>query len=171
VILGVGAGWSQDEFDGYSKWGGAKYRVDKTIEGLKLIIDLWTKDKVDFKGRFYEAKGAVLDPKPVQKPYPKLLFGSIEDRMLNLTGRYGDICFIPPWSGEPYGDTKTKVLEAAKKAGRADKIEFMAGTMGGIDPYDGSSIKTWKNRLRMEQAYTWWASPVMTPSSFRCKSS
>jgi alkanesulfonate monooxygenase SsuD/methylene tetrahydromethanopterin reductase-like flavin-dependent oxidoreductase (luciferase family) len=86
VILGVGAGWSKDEFDGYSTWGGDRYRVDKTIEGLKLMVELWTRDVVDFKGKFYEAKGAVLDPKPVQKPYPRLLFGSQGDRMLGLTG-------------------------------------------------------------------------------------
>jgi alkanesulfonate monooxygenase SsuD/methylene tetrahydromethanopterin reductase-like flavin-dependent oxidoreductase (luciferase family) len=129
VILGVGAGWSKDEFDGYSTWGEAKYRVDKTIEGLKLMVELWTKDVVDFKGKFYEAKSAVLDPKPVQKPYPRLLFGSQGDRMLRLTGRYANICFIPPWSGEQSGSMKVKVLEAAEKAGRSEEIEFMSGDM------------------------------------------
>jgi len=99
VILGVGAGWSRDEFQAYSTWGGDKYRVDKTIEGLELMLELWTQEKVNFKGEFYEAKDAVLDPKPVQKPYPRLLFGSQGDRMLGLTGRYGNICFIPPWAG------------------------------------------------------------------------
>jgi alkanesulfonate monooxygenase SsuD/methylene tetrahydromethanopterin reductase-like flavin-dependent oxidoreductase (luciferase family) len=136
VILGVGAGWSKDEFDGYSTWGEAKYRVDKTIEGLKLMLELWTKDVVDFKGKFYEAKGAVLDPKPVQKPYPRLLFGSQGDRMLRLTGRYANICFIPPWSGEQSGAMKAKVLEAADKAGRAGEIEFMTGDMGSRGPYE-----------------------------------
>ena len=140
VILGVGAGWSQDEFDGYSTWGGVKYRVDKTIEGLKLMIELWTKDEVNFKGKFYEAKSAVLDPKPVQKPYPRLLFGSQGDRMLRLTGRYGNICFIPPWSGDQHGAIKAKVLEAAEKAGRAEEIEFMTGDMGSRGPYDAGEL-------------------------------
>ena len=136
VILGVGAGWSKDEFDGYSTWGGNKYRVDKTIEGLKLMVELWTQDVVDFKGKFYEAKSAVLDPKPVQKPYPRLLFGSQGDRMLGLTGRYGNICFIPPWAGERSGSMKAKVLEAAEEAGRAGEIEFMSGDMGSRGPYE-----------------------------------
>jgi len=140
VILGVGAGWSQDEFEGYSTWGGAKYRVDKTIEGLKLMLELWTKDEVNFKGRFYEAKNAVLDPKPVQKPYPRLLFGSQGDRMLGLTGRYGNICFIPPWSGEQYGAIKAKVLGAVEKAGRSGEVEFMTGDMGSRGPYDAAEV-------------------------------
>ena len=82
----------------------------------------------------------VLDPKPVQKPYPRLLFGSQGDRMLGLTGRYGNICFIPPWAGERSGSMKAKVLEAADKAGRAKDIEFMAGDMGSRGPYDAGKL-------------------------------
>src|SRR2546430_5068773 len=58
TILGVGAGWSQTEFEGYSEWSSNKIRVDKTREGLDLILKLWTQEKVDFKGKFYHAKGA-----------------------------------------------------------------------------------------------------------------
>ncbi len=136
VVLGVGAGWSQVEFEGYSEWGGAKYRVDKTFEALKLMTRLWTEDKVTFKGRFYDVKGAVLDPKPIQKPYPRLLFGSTGDRMLRLTGRYADICFIPPWASHQREEIRSKVLEAATGANRAGKVAFMAGDMGARGPYD-----------------------------------
>jgi alkanesulfonate monooxygenase SsuD/methylene tetrahydromethanopterin reductase-like flavin-dependent oxidoreductase (luciferase family) len=136
VILGVGAGWSRDEFEAYSTWGDDKYRVDKAIEGLKLMVELWTQDEVNFKGNFYEAKNAVLDPKPVQKPYPRLLFGSQGDRMLRLTGRYGNICFIPPWSGTQHDSIKAKVLEAAESAGRTGEIEFIAGDMGSWGSFD-----------------------------------
>ncbi len=77
TILGVGAGWSQTEFEGYSEWNSNKIRVDKTREGVDLILKLWTQEKVDFKGIFYHANGAVLDPKPFQKPHPPLLFAGI----------------------------------------------------------------------------------------------
>ena len=96
VIFGVGAGWSQEEFDGYSEWNSNKVRVDKTQEGLELMIKLWTEDEVTFDGTHYNAKNAVLEPKPVQKPYPNLLFGGSGTRMLALAGRYGNIVFIPP---------------------------------------------------------------------------
>ncbi|MHA2059064.1 MAG: LLM class flavin-dependent oxidoreductase, partial [Candidatus Thorarchaeota archaeon] len=108
AIAGVGAGWSQTEFEGYSEWNKSKVRVDKTFEGLDLILKLWTEDKVDFVGKFYTAKGAVLEPKPVQKPYPKLLFGSRGNRMLGLAGTFGDIIFIPPFGeGDPMEARKT----------------------------------------------------------------
>ncbi|MHA1957246.1 MAG: LLM class flavin-dependent oxidoreductase [Candidatus Thorarchaeota archaeon] len=131
VIAGIGAGWSQVEFEGYSEWNKSKKRVDKTHEGLKLILELWTKDKVDFDGKFYKAKGAVLEPKPVQKPYPKLLFGSRGTRMLTLSGTYGDIIFLPPFGDYDPVEARKTVMQAAEKANRADKIGFMAGSMMG----------------------------------------
>jgi len=133
TIVGVGAGWSQIEFEGYSEWNIAKVRVDKTYEGLDLMIQLWTKDKVDFEGKFYHAKGAILDPKPLQKPYPKILFGSRGTRMLKLAGQYADICFIPPWPGADPAEMKQTVTESARLHNRTDKLSFMEGNMGPSD--------------------------------------
>ncbi len=138
VILGVGAGWSQTEFEGYSEWSDAKTRVAKTEEGLRLILELWEKPKVDFQGRYYTAKGAVLDPKPVQKPHPPLLFGGANRggiKMLRMAGKYGDICYIPPQVKElidgGFERAVAIVKEAAKKAGREDKVKFGWNGIGG----------------------------------------
>ncbi len=131
VIVGIGAGWSKVEFEGYSEWHKSKIRVDKTFEGLELMLALWTHDNVDFDGNFYKAKGAVLEPKPLQKPYPKLLFGSRGKRMLALSGTYGDIVYLPPFGEYDPVEARKTVLHAAKSANRADKIGFMAGGMMG----------------------------------------
>lgn len=141
VVLGVGAGWSQPEFEGYSEWNEPKVRVDKTREGIELMIKLWTQDNVTFRGRYYRAKDAVLKPKPIQKPYPQLLFGGRGDRMLRLAGRYADICYIPRFRGaegyqERYKEAKDIVLRAAEEVNRVDKIAFMAGAIGSRDPHD-----------------------------------
>ncbi len=138
VIFGVRAGWSQVEFDGYSKWGSPKSRVDKTEEGVQLILRLWTEDEVDHEGRYYTAKGAVLDPKPVQKPHPPLLFAGPGKRMLSMAGRYGDLVYIPMWTQGSPEEAKARVMRAAEKAGRADKVSFIAGDMGGRGPYDSA---------------------------------
>lgn len=136
VILGVGAGWSTVEFNGYSEWLGTKSRVDKTMEALDIITRLWTEDSVSHKSKYYTIEEAVLEPKPVQKPYPKLLFGSSGKRMLRLTGRMGDYCYIPPWQMQNAAEMKETVLDAAENAGRRDKVEFIGGMMGAMAPYD-----------------------------------
>ncbi|MFX0028583.1 MAG: LLM class flavin-dependent oxidoreductase, partial [Candidatus Hermodarchaeota archaeon] len=136
AMLGVGAGWSQIEFEGYSEWSSPNVRVDKAYEGIDLIIQLWTKDKVNFKGKYYQAKGAILDPKPLQKPYPSLIFGSRGTRMLKLTGQYGNICFIPSWSGSDPEKMKQIINESAEFYNRTDKLAFMAGEMASSDIRD-----------------------------------
>ncbi len=130
VTLGVGAGWSQSEFEGYSEWSNNKTRVDKTREGLELIMKLWKDDVVDFDGKFYKAKGAQLKPKPVQKPYPKLLFGTNSPRMLKLAGQYANICHLAfPRSNEEYETAKRLLFEAAAKHKRKDEISILYGSM------------------------------------------
>jgi alkanesulfonate monooxygenase SsuD/methylene tetrahydromethanopterin reductase-like flavin-dependent oxidoreductase (luciferase family) len=111
VVLGVGAGWSKSEFDAYSNWGSPKVRVDRTIEGLKLMRKLWTEDEVNFEGKFYVAKGAVLDPKPVQKPYPQLLFGSTGNRMIRLASKYANICYVGSMLKMMHPNIKSKTIK------------------------------------------------------------
>jgi alkanesulfonate monooxygenase SsuD/methylene tetrahydromethanopterin reductase-like flavin-dependent oxidoreductase (luciferase family) len=104
VVLGVGAGWHKPEFDGYSQWDEEKKRVDKTEEGLKIMKKLWSEDTVNFKGKFYNVEGAILDPKPIQKPYPQMWFGSKGMRMINLMLKYGSAWIPVGISSEQYSE-------------------------------------------------------------------
>ena len=133
AILGVGAGWSQTEFEGYSTWDDPKTRVDKTREGVELILKLWKEPKVDFKGKYYHSKGAILDPKPVQKPHPPLMFGGASPQMLRLAGQYSDICHIPPWVHVPMEKARMIVKQEARRFHREDKISFAAGSVANRD--------------------------------------
>jgi hypothetical protein len=45
---GSWGGLSQTEFQGYGEWTDGKIRVDKTEEGVQLILKLWQEAKVDF---------------------------------------------------------------------------------------------------------------------------
>ena len=89
IILGVGAGWHRPEFEAYSEWLDDAARVDKTEEALRLMIELWTKPRVSFSGKYYRVRDAVLEPKPVQKPHPPLWFGTAGRRMLGLAAELG----------------------------------------------------------------------------------
>lgn len=123
VILGVGAGWHRPEFEGYSEWNNDATRVAKTHEGLRLILKLWTEDKVDFEGKYYSARGAVLEPKPIQKPHPPLWFGSFSNYMLKLTAKYGEGWIPVHISPEEYAEAKTNLLKHMKSRGK-NKMTF-----------------------------------------------
>jgi alkanesulfonate monooxygenase SsuD/methylene tetrahydromethanopterin reductase-like flavin-dependent oxidoreductase (luciferase family) len=94
TILGVGAGWHQPEFDGFSNWGTPGQRVTRTEEALDLITQLWAGDEVKYNGKNYHADGAVISPVPVQTPYPPMWFGVRGKRMLNLAAKYAE-AWIP----------------------------------------------------------------------------
>ena len=90
IILGAGFGWYGPEFAGFSKWETPGERVAHSKEAIQLMVRLWTEDEpVDYHGRFVEARGAVVEPKPVQKPYPLVLWGGHRRASLLAAGRYG----------------------------------------------------------------------------------
>jgi alkanesulfonate monooxygenase SsuD/methylene tetrahydromethanopterin reductase-like flavin-dependent oxidoreductase (luciferase family) len=113
TFLGVGAGWSRSEFEAYSQWDEPKVRVEKVEEGVTLIKKLWTEQMVDFEGKHYKARGAVLLPKPVQRPHPPIMFGGRGPKMLDLAGKYADICFISAEEPKEVLAIKDRVARAA----------------------------------------------------------
>jgi len=126
VIVGVGAGWVEPEFRVYSSWEPARARVRKVEEALKLMLRLWTDTKVTFHGNYYRIADAILEPKPIQKPHPPLLFGGAGERMITLAGMYADMFFpMSACSTTRYRAIRRKVIEAAKEVGREDCISFV----------------------------------------------
>jgi len=123
-FLGVGAGWYKEEFEGYSEWDEPTTRVEKVDEGVALIKKLWTEPVVDFQGKYYRAKGAVLLPKPMQKPHPPIWFGGKGIKMQKLAGKYADIFFISEEHPEEFLAAKNKVAEAANEHKRPDSPSF-----------------------------------------------
>jgi probable F420-dependent oxidoreductase len=105
VILGAGFGWFKPEFDAFSRWWEAKERIAYTEEALQLMTKLWTQDgPVNFEGKYVQAKGAVIEPKPVQKPHPPIWFGGHLSQSLRMASKYGEgwMPVGPRWFDESY---------------------------------------------------------------------
>ena len=49
----------------------------------------WTEPTVSFDGRFWQLRGAEMEPKPVQKPFPPLWFGGGHSNALRRAVRFG----------------------------------------------------------------------------------
>jgi probable F420-dependent oxidoreductase len=73
VNFGVGVGWNEKEFDACQV--PIERRGRRVDEMLRILVDLWTKDNVSYDGKFYKLKNVTIDPKPVQKPHPPIMFG------------------------------------------------------------------------------------------------
>ena len=88
----IGAGWYDQEYKSY----GYEYPSDGTRlkmleEALLIYIEMTTKEKATFKGKYYSIDNAINEPKPIQKPYPPLwVCGGGEKVTLKLLAKYGD---------------------------------------------------------------------------------
>ena len=124
TLLGVGAGSTQRLFEAYGEWGPPRVRVDRTREGIELILKLWNEGTVDYDGSYYRVKQAVLTPKPVQRPHPPLMFGGSGRRMLQLAGRFADICYVPRSQKTSFEDSKKIIMAEARSHRRETKVSF-----------------------------------------------
>ncbi len=77
LIVGVGSGWDPQEFAAVG--GDYEHRGSVTEEQIEIFKHAWSEPYVDFRGRFYEIHDVSLEPKPVQKPHPPLVFGAVSD--------------------------------------------------------------------------------------------
>jgi probable F420-dependent oxidoreductase len=64
--------------------------VARFNEGLRLMRALWAEPRVDFNGRFWQLNGAAMEPKPFQKPGPRIWFGGSHPAALGRAVRHGD---------------------------------------------------------------------------------
>ena len=51
---------------------------------------LWTEPRTTFHGEFWQLENAAMEPKPFQKPYPRLWFGGSSEPALRRAVRMGD---------------------------------------------------------------------------------
>lgn len=82
LILGLGAGWNQVEFDAF----GFPHdrRVARFIEAFEIIRRLLAGERFDYHGLFNHLEGAELVPPP-RRESPPLMIGSNGPRMLAAT--------------------------------------------------------------------------------------
>ena len=89
--VGLGTGWMRADYDGAGlPFDPPKERFDRFAEALQVLRGVWSEGPFSFDGTYYQTDSLVQEPKPVQKPFPKLMLPGGGPRMLRLAGRYAD---------------------------------------------------------------------------------
>jgi alkanesulfonate monooxygenase SsuD/methylene tetrahydromethanopterin reductase-like flavin-dependent oxidoreductase (luciferase family) len=94
LILGVGQGYRQEEFDAFGV--DLNDRSARMREGVTLIRKLWTEPAVTFSGKQFQAKDLPLNPKPFQKPAPPIWVAAKKRHAVQLAAEVGDGWFADP---------------------------------------------------------------------------
>lgn len=88
LILGLGAGWHRPEFDAFGL--PFDHLASRFEEGLRIIGPLLREGRVDFEGRFYQARDCAITPRGPREGGPPILVASFGPRMLRLTAEHAD---------------------------------------------------------------------------------
>ena len=90
VVLGLGAGWQQNEHEQYAiDLGSPGERLSRLDEYCTIVRSLLDEPATTIEGRWFTVRDARCEPKPVQAHLP-LLIGGKGDRMLDLVARRAD---------------------------------------------------------------------------------
>jgi alkanesulfonate monooxygenase SsuD/methylene tetrahydromethanopterin reductase-like flavin-dependent oxidoreductase (luciferase family) len=89
--LGLGAGFSpQDHLMTGSEAWESRERLERFSEAVQIVTQMLRNDVTDFEGQYYRIKGAVLSPRPIQKPGPPLTLGVTGPIAMKVAAAYAD---------------------------------------------------------------------------------
>lgn len=127
VILGVGVGWLEEEFRALAAPPYAE-RGRVTDEYLRLMRECWTREPLEWKGRYYTMAEVSVLPKPRQERGIPIWAGGHTDAALRRAGELAD-----GW--HPIGHRPPAVLHPAEYA---EKVAIIHGwaTKAGRRPED-----------------------------------
>jgi len=91
LLLGLGAGWQENEHAAYGlTLGSVRERLDRFEEACAVITSLLRNDRTTFEGAYFQVQDAPCQPRPVQARLPILIGGSGEKRTMRIAARYAD---------------------------------------------------------------------------------
>ena len=97
ITATFGVGWDAEEF----KILGVPFheRGRMADEYLAAIIELWTSESPEFRGKYVSFKDVAFEPKPIQKPHLPIWIGGDAEPALKRAARYASGWF--PWLTSP----------------------------------------------------------------------
>ncbi len=116
LILGLGAGWNEVEYRtfGYP----FDNRVSRFEEAIQIIAPLLRDGRVDFEGRFYQARECELRPRGPRPHGLPIMVGTTGPRMLRIAARFADLWNTLSIRPDGVPELNARVDEACRDVGR-----------------------------------------------------
>ncbi|MFL5702557.1 MAG: LLM class flavin-dependent oxidoreductase [Ktedonobacteraceae bacterium] len=137
LILGLGAGWKEEEYHAYGyPFPDAKTRVEQLEEAILIIKSMWTSRPASFSGKHYSIQQAYCEPQP-SPAIPLLIGGGGEQRTLGIVARYADWYNFNSCTVEQYAHKITVLREHCNRIGRSPeniKLTYLGTVSVAEDP-------------------------------------
>jgi len=117
-ILGIGAGWKEDEYRAYGyEYPSAATRVEELEETLQIVKAMWRDERATVRGKHYRVVDAWCEPQP--DPLPTIMVGGARPRILRVIARHADWWNVS-WTGiADYSEQVKECERACAEIGRA----------------------------------------------------
>jgi alkanesulfonate monooxygenase SsuD/methylene tetrahydromethanopterin reductase-like flavin-dependent oxidoreductase (luciferase family) len=117
-ILGIGAGWKEDEYRAYGyPFPPARERIAQLDEAVRIVKALWGAAPVSFAGEHYRIADAYCEPRP--DPPPILMIGGGgERRTLRVVAEHADWWNADYYTPADYGRKLRALREHCRELGR-----------------------------------------------------
>lgn len=123
-ILGIGAGWKEDEYKAYGyPYPSAGERIDQLDEAAQIIKLMWRESPATFHGKHYQIENAECIPQP-DPLVPLLIAGGGEKKTLRVVAKHADWWNHHLCTSEEYAH-KQRVLEEHCHGVDRDPVEIL----------------------------------------------
>ncbi|MBN2984171.1 MULTISPECIES: LLM class flavin-dependent oxidoreductase [Cohnella] len=106
-------------------------RYDLAREWMQVVKRLWSEERVDHQGTFYQLTDCMSNPKPVQKPRPSIICAGQSEKGMGFTIEEGDACFIGGKDVEELAQVSKRAKEMARERDKPIKTYAMFGIYPG----------------------------------------
>lgn len=132
VILGIGSGWLEEEFDALGlDFHSRGARTDEAIAAMRV---LWRENTSTFHGKHFDFHDVKSFPKPAQTSGVPIHIGGHSPAAARRAGRFGDGFFPAITDVEKLKELFAIMRETAQKAGRDPaSIELSSGGRADLD--------------------------------------
>jgi len=97
------------------------YRHAYIDEWLRVVKALWSGEPVDFAGRFFRIDGYASNPRPVQRPWPPILYATSSEGGFRFVAEQCDEAFVQ--AGPQKNDVSQRLKAMAAERGRTIKTQ------------------------------------------------
>jgi alkanesulfonate monooxygenase len=116
LVLGLAGGWYEREFEAAGVPFAERGRLFE--RNLQILVRFWTEESVSGQTDGMVFRNAVMLPKPVGRPRPRVLVGGYVDPVLRRAGTLGDGWLAYFYSADSFRRSWGKVRSFAEEAGR-----------------------------------------------------